>query len=83
MFQIRERLNRKHFSMKTLAATYLEYFFSTALFLRPIQPFHMTQAYWKYGAWQLSQCQYSEESCIVLVFDYRNFQIDSKVERIA
>lgn len=45
MFQIRERVNRKHFSMKTLASTYLEYFFSTELFLRPVQSFHMTQAY--------------------------------------
>ena len=36
-----------------------------------------------YGEWQLSQCQYSEESGIVLAFDYRDFQTDTKVEIIA
>ena len=35
------------------------------------------------GEWQSSRCQYAEESGIVLAFDYRDFQADSKVEIIA
>lgn len=45
MFQIREgKVNRKD-SVKTLVSTYLEYFFSTALFLRAIQSSRVTQAH--------------------------------------
>lgn len=83
MFQIREgKVNRKY-SVKTLVSTYLEYFFLNCIISQGYSAFPHDSGAWMYGEWQLSQCQYAEESGIVLAFDYRDFQTDSKVEIIA
>ena len=83
MFPVREfNVNRKHFSVKTLVSTYLEYFFPALWLLRPIQSSHVTlRDPWKCGGWgAVSQFQCSGKLCVVSVLDYRNFHCE--VDRV-
>lgn len=79
---------RKQTQQKTLLCENISFnlfrlFFLNCVVSQAYSLFPHDSSLWKYGEWQLSRCQYSEQSCIVLVFNYRNFQTDSEAERIA